>query len=111
MDDDFNTAGALASLFDMVREFNVSIDESSSKRIIVETRKLLLSLGGVLGFFAGFGKDEMLDEDIDKMIAERQEARKAKDFTRADEIRDELKELGIVLEDTPTGVRWKRSNR
>lgn len=110
MDDDFNTAGALASLFDIVREFNVSIGEDSSREIISKTKEMLLSLGEVLGFFGSFAQKGLLDEEIDKKIAQRQAARKAKDFALADEIRDELKAMGIVLEDTPTGVRWKRVN-
>lgn len=108
MDDDFNTADAIASLFDIVREFNISVNESSSRRIITQTKEMLISLGEILGLFEKFSKTQLLDEEIEKKIQERQEARKAKNFALADKIRDELKAQGIILEDTPSGVRWKR---
>ncbi|RKL63815.1 cysteine--tRNA ligase [Thermoanaerobacteraceae bacterium SP2] len=108
MDDDFNTADAIAALFDMVREFNVNINENSSRKVITKTIELLLELGKVLGFFGKFKQGELLDEEIQRKIEERQQARKARNFALADKIRDELKEKGIILEDTPAGVRWKR---
>lgn len=110
MDDDFNTADAIAALFDMVREFNVNINENSSRKVITKTIELLLELGKVLGFFGKFKQGELLDEEIQRKIEERQQARKARNFALADKIRDELKEKGIILEDTPAGVRWKRQN-
>ncbi|AYO32337.1 cysteine--tRNA ligase [Biomaibacter acetigenes] len=110
MDDDFNTADAIAALFDMVREFNVNINENSSRKVIIKTIELLLELGKVLGFFGKFKQGELLDEEIQRKIEERQQARKARNFALADKIRDELKEKGIILEDTPAGVRWKRQN-
>lgn len=108
MDDDFNTADAIASLFDIVKEFNLNINEKSPRNAIVKTQQLLLELGGVLGFFKKLNRDNLLDEEIQKMIEERQRARKARNFALADRIRNELKEKGIILEDTPAGVRWKR---
>jgi cysteinyl-tRNA synthetase len=108
MDDDFNTAGAIAVLFDMVREFNMNVNEDSARKVITSTRELLLSLGGVLGFFKKFAEKLLLDEEIEEKIRLRQEARRAKNYTLADKIRDELRARGIILEDTPAGVRWKR---
>ncbi|KXG75123.1 Cysteine--tRNA ligase [Fervidicola ferrireducens] len=108
MDDDFNTAGATAALFDIVREFNVSLNESSSREAVQKTKALLLELGGVLGLFSKF-QPTLLDEEIERMIKERQEARKAKNYALADKIRDELKARGIIIEDTPTGTRWRRA--
>jgi cysteinyl-tRNA synthetase len=108
MDDDFNTASAIAALFDIVREFNVSLSENSSKEAVKKTKELVLELGGVLGLFSKF-QPVLLDEEIERMIKERQEARKAKNYARADKIRDELKARGIIIEDTPTGTRWRRA--
>ncbi|MCG0275929.1 MAG: cysteine--tRNA ligase [Thermosediminibacteraceae bacterium] len=108
MDDDFNTAGAIAALFDMVREFNVHLNENSSREAVTKTKDLVLELGGVLGFFSKF-QPVLLDEEIERKIKEREEARKAKNYALADKIRDELKAMGIILEDTPAGVRWRRA--
>lgn len=108
MDDDFNTADAIASLFDIVREYNMSIDENSSRKLIIQTKEMLLNLGSVLGFFRKFTEKTLLDEEIEQKITERQQARKDKNYALADKIRDELKAQGIILEDTPAGVRWKR---
>ncbi|TYP47021.1 cysteine--tRNA ligase [Thermosediminibacter litoriperuensis] len=107
MDDDFNTAGAIAVLFDMIREFNVSLNENSSREAVRKTKEMVLELGGVLGFFSKF-QPLLLDEEIERKIKEREEARKAKNYALADKIRDELRARGIILEDTPAGVRWKR---
>jgi len=108
MDDDFNTASAIAALFDLVREFNVSLNENSSREAVKKTKELLLELGGVLGLFSKF-QPALLDEEIERMIKERQEARKAKNYALADKIRDELRARGIIIEDTPTGTRWRRA--
>jgi cysteinyl-tRNA synthetase len=108
MDDDFNTADAIASLFDIVREYNMSIDQNSSRKLIEETKEMLLTLGSVLGFFRKFNEKALLDKEIEQKIRERQQARKDKNYLLADKIRDELKAQGIILEDTPAGVRWKR---
>jgi cysteinyl-tRNA synthetase len=108
MDDDFNTADAIASLFNIVRQYNMSIDEKSSRKLIIATKEMLLTLGSVLGFFRKFTEKTLLDEEIEQKIRERQQARKDKNYALADQIRDELKAQGIILEDTPAGVRWKR---
>ena len=108
MDDDFNTADAIASLFNIVREHNMKVDEKSPRRLVTETKGMLLNLGSVLGFFRNFKEKTLLDEEIEEKIRQRQEARKNKNYALADKIRDELKAQGIILEDTPTGVRWKR---
>ncbi|MDI3481099.1 MAG: cysteinyl-tRNA synthetase [Tepidanaerobacteraceae bacterium] len=109
MDDDFNTADAISVLFDMAREFNINMNKLS-RRAIAKTAESMLELGRVLGFFHKFGKAELLDEEIQRKIEERQKARRERNFALADRIRDELKAEGIILEDTPTGVRWKRMN-
>lgn len=108
MDDDFNTASAIAALFDIVREFNVSLSENSSKEAVKKTKELVLELGGVLGLFLKF-QPALVDEEIERMIKEREEARKAKNYALADKVRDELKARGIIIEDTPTGTRWRRA--
>lgn len=108
MDDDFNTAGAMAALFNIVREYNMKVNEKSPLELVKRTKELLLNLGSVLGFFRKFTEKTLLDEEIEQKIKERQEARKNKNYALADKIRDELKVQGIILEDTPTGVRWKR---
>jgi cysteinyl-tRNA synthetase len=108
MDDDFNTADAIAALFNVVREFNMNIDQHSPKEAITFTKKMLIDLGAVLGFFEKFTSKTLLEQEIAKKIQERQAARKARNFALADSIRDELKAQGIILEDTPSGVRWKR---
>ncbi len=108
MDDDFNTADAIASLFNIVREYNMKVDEKSPREIVKATKETLLNLGSVLGFFRKFEEKTLLDEEIEQKIREREEARKSKNYALADKIRDELKAQGIILEDTPSGVRWKR---
>ncbi|MGI6485648.1 MAG: cysteine--tRNA ligase [Tepidanaerobacteraceae bacterium] len=108
MDDDFNTADAIAALFNIVRQFNLNIDKNLPKQAITLTKNTLIDLGAVLGFFEKFKPKKLLEEDIEEKIEEREAARKVKNFALADKIRDELKAQGIILEDTPTGVRWKR---
>ena len=108
MDDDFNTADAIASVFDLVKYINTTADADKSKEFLQNLFDLLVKLTDVLGLIVD-KKEEMLAEDIEKMIEERQAARKAKDFTRADAIRDELMAKGIVLEDTREGVKWKKA--
>jgi cysteinyl-tRNA synthetase len=108
MDDDFNTASALAAIHDMVREVNTQL---SANGITADERDAVLDaitkFDSVLGIF---GTDEIgsLDEEIENLVEERQEARRQRNFTRSDEIRDVLAEKGIILEDTKDGVRWKR---
>ncbi len=108
MDDDFNTADAIASLFNIVREYNMFVGENSPKKLIVDTKEALLTLGSVLGLFGKFMEKTLLDEEIEQKIIEREQARKEKNYALADKIRDDLKAQGIILEDTPAGVRWKR---
>ncbi|MGF7018405.1 cysteinyl-tRNA synthetase [Lachnospiraceae bacterium PF1-21] len=107
MDDDFNTADAVSAVFELVRFANSNTDGESSKEYTEALLKLLVELSDVLGIVV-LKEEEILAEDIEKLIAERQAARKNKDFNRADEIRDELLAAGIVLEDTREGVKWKK---
>lgn len=108
MDDDLNTADALAAIFELVKFANTEVTAASSKtfadRVLEEIRELCDIQGLIVD-----RKKETLDEEIEAMIAERQAARKAKDFARADAIRDELLAKGIILEDTREGVKWKRA--
>ncbi|AGB18088.1 cysteinyl-tRNA synthetase [Thermoanaerobacterium thermosaccharolyticum] len=106
MDDDFNTADAISVLFEMVRDINTNIDGNSPKELIEYILDIFLKLSSVLGI--SYKKRDLLDDEIKKLIEKREEARKAKNWAEADKIRDELKKQGIALEDTPSGVRWKR---
>lgn len=108
MEDDFNTADAVAAVFDLVKYSNTTANEDSSKEFLQKLLERLVTLMDVLGLTVD-RKEEMLDEEIEKLIEERQAARKAKDFARADAIRDELLEKGIILKDTREGVQWKRA--
>ncbi|SHE87617.1 cysteine--tRNA ligase [Alkalibacter saccharofermentans] len=108
MDDDINTAEALAVIFDLVRESNTKLDRNSSKEDLEAALVVFDELTDVLGIVKK--EEELLEEDIEKLIQKRQDARKNKDFKLSDEIRDELKEKGIVLEDTREGVKWKKVN-
>lgn len=108
MDDDLNTANAITVLFDVVKEANLYMrHENVGTQEIQAYKDLLLELTGVLGLVLE-QEEELLDSEIDALIAERTEARKARNFARSDEIRDLLAAKGIVLEDTPQGVRWRR---
>lgn len=108
MDDDFNTADAISAIFDLVKYANTTANGESSREYLQGVYNLLVKLADVLGIIVE-KDEEMLDEEIEALIEERQAARKAKNFARADEIRDELLEKGIVLEDTREGVKWKRA--
>ena len=108
MDDDLNTADALAAIFELVRFANTHAGEESSNAFLSALKEKIVSLSDVLGLIAE-KKEEMLDADIEALIEERQAARKARNFARADEIRNELLSKGIVLEDTREGVKWKRA--
>lgn len=123
MEDDFNTALAVASLFDLARDINTFIGNLTShagkglsasvRQVLEETRDKYLQLGGVLGLFenrgsAANGGSEMIEKLMDLIIEVRQEARAKKDWAIADAIRNKLGELGIILEDSPQGIRWKR---
>ena len=108
MDDDLNTSVALAAIHNLTREVNTAL---ARKKVREDNKRELLELiarvDSVLNVF-GSGQREMLDEEVQALIDERQEARRRRDFARADELRDELADRGIVLEDTKDGVRWKR---
>ncbi len=108
MDDDFNTADGISAIFELVKFINTNVDGDSSKELLGNLRERLCQLCGILGIIAE-GKEEILDVEIEKLSAERQAARKEKNFARADEIRGLLLEQGIILEDTREGVKWKRA--
>ncbi len=108
MEDDFNTADALAAIFELVKFANTNVIEKSSAAFADALLSQLVKLADVLGLKV-IKKEEILDKEIEALIEERQEARKAKNFARADEIRDELLEKGIILKDTREGVKWKRA--
>ena len=108
MDDDFNTADALAAIFELVKFANTNVDENSSREFAGGLYEELFKLSDVLGLKIE-KKEEILDKEIEDLIQERQAARKAKDFKRADEIRDELLKKGIILKDTREGAKWQRA--
>ena len=108
MDDDLNTADAVSAIFELVKFANTNAGEKSSKEFVEKLKEEIVSLSDILGLLVD-KKEESLDDEIEKLIAERQAARKARDFKRADEIRDQLLAQGIILEDTREGVKWKRA--
>lgn len=108
MDDDLNTADGLAAIFELVKFVNTNTGADSTKAFLSALLDKIRELCDVCGLDVD-KKEEMLDEDIEALIEERQAARKAKNFARADEIRDELSSRGILLEDTREGVKWKRA--
>lgn len=108
MEDDFNTADAISAIFELVKYANTTADGESSGAYLNELLNLIVKLTDVLGIIVK-KKEKLLDADIEALIQERQEARKERNFARADEIRDELLAKGIVLEDTREGVKWKRA--
>ncbi|MBS6518338.1 MAG: cysteine--tRNA ligase [Clostridium sp.] len=107
MDDDFNTADAISAVFELVKLSNSTICEESSKAYLADLKKEIETLCSVLGIVTE-KKTEALDSEIEAMIEARQQARKSKNFALADEIRGKLLDMGIVLEDTREGVKWKR---
>lgn len=107
MDDDLNTADAISVIFELVRLSNATIGEHVSKAYCEKILDTLNLLCGILGIETR-REQSLLDEEIERLIEERQQARKDKDFARADAIRNELQDKGIILEDTREGVKWKK---
>lgn len=108
MDDDLNTADAISVIFELVKYANVNVTEESTKATVELVLNTVTKLCDILGIITE-KKKEILDSDIEALIEDRQSARKAKNFARADEIRDQLSDMGIILEDTREGVKWKRA--
>ena len=108
MDDDFNTADAIAAIFELVKYANSNVTAENTKAFINAVKEKIISLSDILGLIVE-KEEEILDSDIEKLIEERQAARKEKNFARADEIRNLLLEKGIVLKDTREGVKWERA--
>ncbi|SFB34740.1 cysteinyl-tRNA synthetase [Clostridium frigidicarnis] len=107
MDDDFNTADAISVIFDLVRDTNSNINGESSKEVVKFALGLIREFGRPLSILQKV-KEDNLEDEIEKLIEQRQQARKNRDWALSDKIRDELKSKNIVLEDTPQGVRWKK---
>ena len=109
MEDDLNTGEALGALFELVREINSNVNDGTSSKALTEyATKVFDELTGILGLLYN-RKSDSIDDEIEALIAARNEARKNKNWAEADRIRDELKAQGIVLEDTPQGVKWHRA--
>lgn len=108
MDDDLNTADAIAALFNLTREINTMLGGNPSKEDCEEAMRVFTELTDVLGLVYNV-KEDNLDEQVEELIRQRTEARKNRDFATADAIRDKLKEMGITLEDTPQGVKWTKA--
>lgn len=107
MDDDFNTANAITVLFELSREANLYLEKNQTDVKVIEAfQNAMKTILDVLGI--EMEEEDLLDDEIERLIEERNEARKARDFERADKIRDMLLEKNIILEDTPQGVRWRR---
>ncbi|MBE6753478.1 MAG: cysteine--tRNA ligase [Ruminococcaceae bacterium] len=110
MEDDFNTAGAVSAIFDLVRDINIAcaVGSGASRELCEKALALFEELTGVLGLLYVEEEASSLDAEVEKLIEDRQAARKAKNFAEADAIRDKLNAMGIILEDTPQGVKWRR---
>jgi len=112
MDDDLNISVALAALFDFVRGVNKLLDDNMlSKEEAKEVYKLMMKFDKVLGVIGEIKREEKLPEEAEELILKREEARKAKDWETADKIRRQLRSMGIIIEDTPQGVKWKIEKR
>ena len=108
MEDDFNTADAITAIFELVKLANTAVTEESTKALAAAVLNQLKNMADIMGILIEH-KQEILDSEIEALIEERQAARKAKNFARADELRNQLSEMGILLEDTRQGVKWKRA--
>ena len=108
MDDDLNTADGISALFEMVRDINSFLAGTCSRQAVAYVIQKFDELCQVLGLLYNRKKADSLDSEIEELIAQRQAARKAKDFAKADAIRDQLTQMGIQLKDTPQGVQWSR---
>ncbi len=111
MDDDLNTANGLAVIFDMIRKINTAITEPRPKEFCLALKRQLDELLNVLGLVQEETKIDLDEAQIETLIARRQAARKEKNYTEADAIRGQLAEMGVILEDTPAGVRWKKEQK
>ena len=109
MVDDLNTADAIAAIFNLAKEINIMLGGNPSKEDCTAAVAMFVELCGVLGLVYNINKADDLDAEVEALIAQRTAARKARDFAEADRIRDQLKSMGIVLEDTPQGVKWSRA--
>ncbi len=112
MEDDFNTADAISVIFELVREANSASasDKAPTRALCAETLRFLDELTGVLGLlYGGDEADDGFAEKVESLIAQRAEARKAKNWAEADRLRDEIKAMGVILEDTPQGAKWKKA--
>ncbi len=108
MDDDFNTADGVAALFDLARDINILVGPEASLALVVQAAGLFRQICDILGILTKAKGEANLEEEVQALIAQREEARKRKNWKEADRIRDALGGMGIILEDTPQGVRWKR---
>jgi len=112
MDDDLNISVGLAALFDFVREVNKLLDDNVlSKEEAEEVYELMMKIDKVLGVIGEIKRKEKLPKEAEELVLKREEARKARDWEAADEIREQLRSMGIIIEDTPQGVKWKTANR
>ena len=110
MEDDLNTADAIGVIFELVRDINTNVNEGVQSKALVEyAANALDELTGVLGLLYNRKAEESLDDEVERLIEERNAARKAKNWAEADRIRDDLKARGIILEDTAQGVKWHKA--
>ena len=107
MDDDLNTADAISVLFELVRDINTALANEPSKELVQKSDEIFRELTDILGLVY-IEEDNSLNEEVERLIAERTQARKNKDWATADRIRDQLKEMNIVVEDTPQGIKWHK---
>ena len=105
MDDDLNTADGITAVFELVTAINTAVKDGASKEFAEKSLETLMEFADVLGLLQQDKADEGIGEDIQALVDERQQARKEKNFARADEIRDQLAAMGITLKDTPQGVQ------